>query len=131
MRKNIKLPPCPICRTRKFRKNATGNYVCKYGHQLAVGDIADCIVDIDKLLNITIELSRRGSRRGNINKQFARNQAKENKNCKGETKYADNSFRTTFYVGKLTYFGQCYLVLDPGLSIIKCSSNACENWCVS
>jgi hypothetical protein len=53
MRKNIKLPPCPICRTRKFRKNATGNYVCKYGHQLAVGDIADCIVGLDKLLNIT------------------------------------------------------------------------------
>ncbi|GAB5588563.1 hypothetical protein Unana1_03463 [Umbelopsis nana] len=35
MKKNPKLPPCPICKTKKYRKNATGNYVCKYGHQLA------------------------------------------------------------------------------------------------
>ncbi|KAJ2962611.1 hypothetical protein NQZ79_g2268 [Umbelopsis isabellina] len=35
MAKAPKLPPCPVCKTKKYRKNATGNYVCKYGHQLA------------------------------------------------------------------------------------------------
>ncbi|KAG2172570.1 hypothetical protein INT44_002585 [Umbelopsis vinacea] len=35
MKKSLKLPPCPICKTRKYRKNAQGHYVCKYGHQLA------------------------------------------------------------------------------------------------
>ncbi|KAF9585971.1 hypothetical protein BGW38_010739 [Lunasporangiospora selenospora] len=27
-------PPCRICRTRRYRKNAMGFYVCEFGHQL-------------------------------------------------------------------------------------------------
>ncbi|KAJ3035021.1 Pol I core factor CF [Rhizophlyctis rosea] len=30
----MKKPPCPICRSKKWRKDASGFYVCQYGHQL-------------------------------------------------------------------------------------------------
>ncbi|KAJ3033725.1 Pol I core factor CF [Rhizophlyctis rosea] len=33
-KKRSKKPPCPICRTKSYKKDASGFYVCKFGHQL-------------------------------------------------------------------------------------------------
>ncbi|KND04023.1 uncharacterized protein SPPG_01470 [Spizellomyces punctatus DAOM BR117] len=30
----MKKPPCPVCRSRTYRKDSAGFYVCQYGHQL-------------------------------------------------------------------------------------------------
>ncbi|KAI8817130.1 uncharacterized protein EV422DRAFT_606286 [Fimicolochytrium jonesii] len=30
----MKKPPCPVCNTRSYRKDDSGFYVCKFGHQL-------------------------------------------------------------------------------------------------
>ncbi|RKO84455.1 hypothetical protein BDK51DRAFT_49059 [Blyttiomyces helicus] len=30
----MKKPPCPVCRSTRYRKDASGAYVCQYGHQL-------------------------------------------------------------------------------------------------
>ncbi|KAI8587403.1 hypothetical protein BDZ88DRAFT_454069 [Geranomyces variabilis] len=30
----MKKPPCPVCRSRRYRKDASGFYVCEFGHQL-------------------------------------------------------------------------------------------------
>ncbi|KAG0056973.1 Pol I core factor CF [Gryganskiella cystojenkinii] len=30
----VKKPPCPVCRSKRWRKNSSGFYVCEFGHQL-------------------------------------------------------------------------------------------------